>query len=307
MGPLKAPYMSDHAGTNNGAVYLKLVMTAMFWGGTFIATRIAAQTFGPFTGAGIRYTIALVFLLPLAFHQNRQMFRIKGSQLPILILLGLSGIFAYNYFFFKGLKTIPASRGALLAALNPTIVMVLSAIVYKEKITLRKLIGIIISLTGVVIVISRGKIIELLSSIESGDLFMLGCPLTWAVYTLAARPALKHASPLQATTWASLSGGLMLLLLAFTEPYPQDVPLKVWGALFYLGLIGTVVAFVWYYDGIKKIGPTRASIFNNLVPVFAVLFSVIILKEKVSWYTWIGGGMVIGGVLFVNLQRRIIR
>ncbi len=276
----------------------------MFWGGTFIATRIAAQTFGPFTGAGIRYLFALVLLLPLAFRQNRQLFRIQSAQLPVLMLLGFSGIFAYNYFFFKGLKTIPASRGALLAALNPTIVMILSSLVYKEKITLRKLIGIMISLTGVVIVISRGKVNELLSSLETGDLFMLGCPVTWAVYTLAARPALKQTTPLQATAWASLSGLVMLMLFATTEPFPVDIPAKVWAALLYLGVIGTVVAFVWYYDGIKKIGPTRTSIFNNLVPVFAVIFSVIILREKVSWYTWIGGAMVIGGVLFVNLQAR---
>ncbi|HEX5668405.1 MAG TPA: DMT family transporter [Chitinophagaceae bacterium] len=299
--------MNEQAGHTNTNVYLKLVMTAMFWGGTFIATRIAAQTFGPFTGAGYRYIFALVLLLPLAFRQNRRLLRVQASQLPVLLLLGFTGIFAYNYFFFKGLKTIPASRGALLAALNPTIVMIISAMVYKEEITMRKLAGIMISLTGVVIVISRGKVTELLSSLETGDLFMLGCPLTWAVYTLAARPALRHTTPLQATTWASLSGVIMLLLFSITEPYPVEVPLKVWVALLYLGLIGTVVAFVWYYDGIRKIGPTRTSIFNNLVPVFAVLFSVIILKEKVSWYTWIGGAMVIGGVLFVNLQKKIIR
>jgi drug/metabolite transporter (DMT)-like permease len=94
----------------------------------------------------------------------------------------------------------------------------------------------------------------------------------------------------------------MLLLFAATEPIPAAVPWKVWGALAYLGIVGTVVAFVWYYDGIRRIGPTRTSIFNNLVPVFAVLFSVLILQEQVSWYTWLGGAMVIGGVLFVNLR-----
>lgn len=288
----------------NRYVYMKLVFVTMAWGGTFIATRIAAQTFGPFTGASYRYAFALVFLLPLALRQNRKLFSVKPSQLPVLMLLGFSGIFAYNYFFFKGLKTIPASRGALLAALNPTIVMLLSAVFYKEKITARKLTGILVSLAGVVIVISRGRVTELISSLETGDLFMLGCPVTWAMYTLAARPALKHTTPLQASTWASLSGCLMLLMFSSTEPYPVEIPVKVWWALLYLGMIGTVVAFVWYYDGIKKIGPTRTSIFNNLVPVFAVIFSVLILREEVSWYTWVGGAMVIGGVLFVNLQRK---
>jgi drug/metabolite transporter (DMT)-like permease len=294
--------MHGETGKANGIVYLKLVMTAMFWGGTFISTRIASQTFGPFTGASFRYAIAIAFLLPLAFRENRQVWRVNRQALPFLFLLGFSGIFAYNYFFFKGLKTIPASRGALLAALNPIFVMLLSAWVYRERITLRKLTGILISLAGVVIVISRGKVTELLSSLETGDLFMLGCPITWAIYTLAARPALKHTSPLQATAWASSTGLLMLLLFAATEPIPAAVPWKVWGALAYLGIVGTVVAFVWYYDGIRRIGPTRTSIFNNLVPVFAVLFSVLILQEQVSWYTWLGGAMVIGGVLFVNLR-----
>ena len=282
-------------------IYLYLPGTAMFWGGTFVFTRIAAQTFGPFTGAGLRYAIALVFLLPMAWKQNRNAFRITLSKFPALFLSGFMGVFAYNFFFFKGLKTTPASRGALLAALSPSLVMLISSIVYKEKLSLRKITGIIISLFGVVVVISRGHFIELLSSIETGDLFMLGCPVTWAFYTLAGRAAVKHHTPLQTTTWASISGLALLFLFSFTEPMPTTVPISVWVSLGYLGIMGTVVAFVWYYDGIRAIGATRAAIFNNLVPVFAVIFSVFILQENVSWYTWLGGLLVISGVLFVNL------
>ena len=283
--------------------YIKLVLVCLFWGGTFISTRIAAQTFGPFTGASIRYSIALIFLLPMAWKQNRQLFAIRKNQLPLLLLLGFSGIFAYNFFFFKGLKTIPASRGALLAALNPIFVMLMSAVIYKERITMRKITGIIISLMGVIIVISRGKVTELLSGLELGDLFMLGCPLTWAIYTMAGKPVLKHTTPLQASAWASLSGLIMLLLFSTGETFPVNIPAKVWVALAYLGIVGTVIAFVWYYDGIKTIGPMRTAIFTNLVPVFAVLLSVIILHEQVSWYTWIGGALVVGGVLLVTRKQ----
>jgi drug/metabolite transporter (DMT)-like permease len=285
-------------------VYLKLVMVALFWAGTFIATRVASQTFEPFSGAFIRYAIALIFLLPLAFRQNRQWFRVNRKQLPVLLLLGFSGIFAYNFFFFKGLKLIPASRGALLVGLNPTLVMLTSAIFLKERITGRKVLGIFISLLGVAIVISRGKLFALLSSLETGDLFMLGCPITWAIYTMAGREALKHTTPLQASTWASLSGSLMLLAFTGTESFPPHVPFNVWVALAYLGVVGTVIAFVWYYDGISRIGAMRTSIFTNLIPVFAVILSVLILKEQVSWYTWVGCALVIGGVLFVNLSSR---
>src|SRR6476620_7263314 len=98
----------------NSVVYLKLVMVALFWAGTFISTRIASQIFEPFTGAFIRYAIALLLLLPLALRQNRKLFSVEKKNLPVLLLLGFTGIFAYNFFFFKGLKTVPASRGALL-------------------------------------------------------------------------------------------------------------------------------------------------------------------------------------------------
>jgi drug/metabolite transporter (DMT)-like permease len=168
---------------------------------------------------------------------------------------------------------------------------------------MRKITGIIISLMGVIIVISRGKVTQLLSGLELGDLFMLGCPLTWAIYTMAGKPVLKHTTPLQASAWASLSGLIMLLLFSTGETFPVNIPAKVWVALAYLGIVGTVIAFVWYYDGIKTIGPMRTAIFTNLVPVFAVLLSVIILHEQVSWYTWFGGALVIGGVLLVTRRQ----
>jgi drug/metabolite transporter (DMT)-like permease len=281
-------------------IYFKLVLVALFWGGTFIATRIAAQTFEPFQGSLMRYLIACIFFLPLAWKSNRVFLKVDKKQFWLLFSLGLTGIFAYNYFFFRGLKLVPASHGALLVALNPLIVMLFSAIWYKEKITLLKTGGILLSLTGVVIVISRGKVGELFQSFELGDAFMLGCPVTWAIYTLVAKEALKKSTPLVASTWASFTGCIMLALFASAETFPASVPAKVWVALAYLGIIGTVVAFVWYYDGIKKLGATRTAVFNNLVPVFALVLSVLILHETVSWYTYTGALLVIGGVLLIN-------
>jgi drug/metabolite transporter (DMT)-like permease len=281
-------------------IYIKLTLVALFWGGTFIATRIAAQTFEPFLGATLRYAIASLFLLPIAWKANTHFFSLKGRQFWLLCLLGFSGIFAYNFFFFKGLKLVPASHGALLVALNPSIVMVLSALWYREKISILQIAGVLLSLFGVTIVISKGMIGQLFSSFELGDAFMLGCPLTWAIYTLAGKEALKKNSPLQASAWAALTGLVMLIIFSFSEPIPEAVSTKVWIALAYLGVVGTVIAFIWYYDGIRKIGATRTSIFNNLVPVFALILSVLILHEEVSWYTWLGGLLVICGVLLTN-------
>jgi drug/metabolite transporter (DMT)-like permease len=158
----------------------------------------------------------------------------------------------------------------------------------------------LLSLSGVALVISRGNLPDLFSSFQWGDAFMLGCPVTWAIYTLAGKDALKTTTPLQASAWASMTGCIMLLLFTGTETYPDYVPDKVWIALAYLGMIGTVLAFVWYYEGVMKLGVTKTAIFNNLVPVFALILSVFILKEQVHMYTYIGAALVIGGVIIIN-------
>lgn len=289
-------------GKNHLLTYLKLILVSLFWGGTFIATRIATNVFQPFTGATSRYFIAILFLIPIAYFRYKNFFRITFRQFGLFFLIGLSGIFAYNFFFFQGLKSIPASRGALIVALNPTMVLIISSIIYREKITLQKAMGIILSLCGVVMVISRGHLMEIFNQIGEGDLYMFGCPVSWAIYTIVGRETLKVSTPLVATAWGSVLGIILLFIFSFSETYPDVVPLNVWLSIIYLGVFGTVIAFVWYYDGIKQIGPSRASIFNNLVPVFALMLSGIILKESISWYSWIGILFVISGIITSNIQ-----
>jgi drug/metabolite transporter (DMT)-like permease len=241
-------------------------------------------------------------LLPLALRSDAHFWRRGFKQIFPLALLGLSGVFAYNYFFFKGLRMVETSHAALIVALNPIMVMLFSAWRYGEKIRGFRLAGMLLALTGVLFVISRGRPAAILTAFEWGDFFMLGCPITWAAYTIAGRNVLKSITPLQATAWASLLGGTMLSVAALFEPHPNVVPLNVWISLAYLGLVGTVLAFIWYYQGVLALGVTRTAIFNNLVPVFALLLSVTVLQESVPVYTWIGATLVVAGVVLTNIR-----
>lgn len=281
-------------------VYFKLVLVALFWAGTFIATRMAAQVFGPFTGASFRYVIALSLMIPLCLFQDKHFFRITRKQLLQLSLLGLTGIFGYSFFFFNGMKLVPASHGALLVALNPAFVMVLTSWQSKKRIGNWKLLGLALSLIGVVIVISRGNYSNIFSGFQWGDAFMLGCPITWALYTFFAGSALKTVKPMQAATWATLTGWIMILLFVPFEPFPTVVKPEIWMAVSYLGIFGTVLGFVWYYEGIQKIGALKTSVFNNLIPVFALALSVLILGEHLEPSTLWGAGFVITGVVIIN-------
>lgn len=272
----------------------------LFWAGGFIATRVAAQTFGPFTGAFLRYLLACALLVPMTLRNAPGLLRVDRRQIWRLCLLGFSGVFAYNYFFFNGLKLVPASHGALVVALNPAMVMLFSAWRYGEPVKGLRLLGLLLSMAGVAFVISRGHPTRLLEGFEWGDAFMLGCPLTWAVYTLVGREALRSSTPTEATTWASVTGGVMLLLFALFEEQPVAVPLEAWVSLAYLGIIGTVLAFIWFYEGVGLLGASRAAIFNNLIPVFTLVLSVLILDEEVPSYTYAGAALVLTGVTLVN-------
>ena len=124
-----------------------------------------------------------------------------------------------------------------------------------------------------------------------------------AAYTVLGRHALKGLSPIAATTYASLWG---LLLLSFGAVFqlPQldrsHLSLPVLASIAYLGIFGTVIGFVWYYEGVKKIGPARTAVFNNLVPVFGISFGALLLGEPILASMVIGGLLVIAGVSLTN-------
>ena len=144
-------------------MYLKLVLTTFFWGGTFVAARFAMREAPPFFAASCRFLIASAVLVPLAAWQSRpegRCFPVPGSlrQLAGLFSLGLTGVFLYNAVFFTGLKFTTASNGALIVAVNPLLTAVLSAIWLRERVSPGQAAGLLLSLFGVAVVIARGSL-----------------------------------------------------------------------------------------------------------------------------------------------------
>ncbi|MBF2077058.1 MAG: DMT family transporter [Synechococcales cyanobacterium T60_A2020_003] len=288
-------------------VYPKLILTMAFWGGTFIAARIAVQTMEPFAAAFCRFAIASLCLVALTLRLEGKFPRLTSRQLPFLILLGLSGIFAYNAFFFLGLQTVPASRAALIVATNPVFIAIFSALLLKEPLTRLKGMGIALSLTGVTVVISGGNPLALLAGdMGRGELYILGCVLSWVVYTLVGKRVMGELSPLITTTYSCLFGTLALLIVALFRGFATDwttfAP-EAWMSVAYLGILGTATGFNWYYEGVLAIGSAKASVFINLVPVFAIALAALLLGESITLPLVIGGALVISGVYLTNCSR----
>lgn len=285
-------------------IYGKLFITACIWGGTFVAARVVARNVPPFTASFLRFIVASFFLMLLILKREGCLPALKKDQWLQVVLLGMTGIFAYNAFFFLGLKTITASRASLIIACNPVFISILSVLLFKEKITTGKMVGIVLCLAGAIIVISRGNPVQIMQgNLGWGEIYILGCVVSWVAYSLIGKVIMNDLSPLAAVTWSCLIGTLALLLPACSEGFPMNlgqVAIVDCVGLFYLGFFGTVLGFIWYYEGIKAVGPSRAAVFINFVPVSGVFLGWLLLNELINLSLILGAVLVIGGVYLTN-------
>ena len=283
--------------------YLKLLLMAFFWGGTFVVGRTLAQTVGPFAAAFFRFAIASVFLVLLLRRAEGKLHWPEKSQIIPIILLGLTGALLYNFFFLKGLKMVEAGRASVIIANNPIFIALLSAYFFKERLNLVKVIGIIISVGGAIVVISRGRVFEIFQGgLGLGEVYIFGCVASWVVFSLIGKAVMNDLSPLRSVTYTSIVGTLLLAVPAFLEGGFSFLgySLSEWAMIFYLGFFGTVLGFLWYYQGIQKIGPTRAGLFINFVPISAILLAFIFLGEPITMSLLIGTVLVSSGVYLTN-------
>ncbi|KAA8731302.1 DMT family transporter [Acinetobacter qingfengensis] len=284
-------------------IYLKLTCVALLWGGTFIAGRIVAADIPPYAAALLRFMIASALLIIILVKVEGSFKRISLSQHFLAAGMGLTGVFTYNIFFFNALSHMEAGRTALFVSLSPILTVIAARFFFKEKLAVLNYYGVIIAFLGTLIVVTKGQLFsQLSSSFGVGELMMSGAVLSWVIYTLLCRQS-KFLSPLIMTTYSTLWGTLFLLISSIPKIQQwQTLNFKFSTCLsiIYLGAFGTVLAFIWYMQGIAKIGTSRTIIFNNLVPVFAILLSFFILNEPITLSMLIGGVLCFSGVLLTN-------
>jgi drug/metabolite transporter (DMT)-like permease len=288
-------------------IHIKLLLMAIFWGGTFIAGRSLALEAGPFCGAFLRFLVAAVFLVAMTLRIERRIHWPQKKHLLPLFLMGMTGVFLYNVFFLKGLKLIEAGRASIIIANNPIFIALMSALIFRDRLNLLKVAGILISVTGAFIVITRGQLLTGLGGgFGRGELFIFGCVASWVAYSLLGKSVMSDLSPLTAVTGSAVIGAVCLFPAALMEGLggAAGYSLTAWASVFYLGFFGTVLGFVWYYEGIRRIGAVRAGLFINFVPVSAVFLAFLILDEPLTLSLLIGAVLVSSGVYLTTLGSR---
>ena len=288
-------------------IYARLLLTALFWGGTWIAGRVAVQEASPFAVASWRFFIATLALgILLALREGWP--RWSGRQCLMLAALALTGIFFYNVFFLYGLRYVEAGRGALVTALIPAMVALADWLLFRFPMPPTKALGIVLALSGCLLVVTRGHPTRLLTGeVGFGEWLLMGSVVSWVSYTLISRNISRQLSPLSMAFGGCLMGWLMLTAAALADGTLFDLGAISWrggSSIVFLGLLGTAVAFTWYSEAISLIGTTQSAAFINLVPVFAVLLGTLLLGERLGIAVLGGGVVIILGVFMTNRSAR---
>jgi drug/metabolite transporter (DMT)-like permease len=236
----------------------------------------------------------------------------KARRLPPLtrahalsvIVLGVTGVFVYNAMFFKGLSLIEASRASLIIAACPAFIALGSGVFFRERLGLVRVTGIGLSILGAATVISRGDLRRLWAGgVGPGELLILGCVLSWVAYSLMGKVVMRTLAPLVTVFYSVAVGSVALFVSACFEGLGANLSRASaldWLAIVYMAVFATVIGYVWFYEGVKSIGATRAGLFINLVPVFAVLLAFLILGEPLTASVGVGAVLVLSGVYLTN-------
>lgn len=288
--------------------YLKLCLTAMFWGGAFIAGKHVSDHLGSFAIAFLRFALAAVFLLAMVWRRYGMLPRPDRRQIMAILLLGATGVFAYNALFFKGLSLIEASRASVIIATSPVFIAIGSAAIFKEKLGWLRSLGVLLAILGAAVVVSRSDLRQVLAGGAGlGEVLIFGCVLSWAAYSLIGKTVMRDLSPLVAVCYSTVAGSVALFIAACFAGLGSDVSRATaldWLAIIYMALFATVLSFVWFYEGIRTIGPTRASLCINFVPVFAVLLAFLLLGEPLTVSLALGTTLVLSGTYLTNTASR---
>jgi len=286
----------------NQYAYVLLILANMIWGGNFVIGRIAADYFPPVTFSLLRWTIAFVVLTPFMYKKLQADWRILWSHKWILLLLTGTGIAGYNTIVYFALHFTTSINAAVVNSTTPLFIAIFSIFLLKERLTSIQIAAIGISIIGVVFILSQGSLDILKTlSFNIGDLFVVIAVICWSLYSIIIK---KYSTVLPTHTTlyvTSFMGVLILIPLSLLELSQPDVHVLFTASsisiLFYVGILASIVAFLSWNTGVPKVGPAKAGIFLNLLPVFAAIFSTMFTNESLLWYQLVGGLIVISAVL----------
>ena len=286
--------------------YLVLSVAPLCWAGNIVLARGVADLIPPVAFAFWRWTLAFVLILPITLRHLAQDRKEIARRWKILFLLALLGISSFNTLLYTAVHTTTAINGSLIQSTMPAVIVLLSLILYREKVATHQMGGVMLCILGACLIVLRGDLKTLVTmSFVQGDLLMIIAVSAYGLYSamLRRRPAIHPLSFLSTTFFLGAAGLFPLYLaeLANTGLFAlnQDIVFSV----LYVAIFPSIAAYFCWNKGVDLVGPNRAGLFINLIPAFASLLSVWLLGESIQLFHIGGMALILGGMALFYLTK----
>jgi len=282
---------------------ITLSIVAVTWAGSFIFIKLGLREVPPVTLALLRFALAfpvigIVTFLTGANKDAEVNLRKDFVPLSILALTGVTLIYIFQYY---SMKYTSASTGSIIMNTTVIFMAIFSAIILKEKIGARKIIGILLAFFGLFITLSKCslEIFRFDAQELFGNALMIGSAICWAIYSIYSKKSLQSYSPMVSTTVVFGLGAFYLVPFALLES-PLSVIPKItwvgWASILYLSLLSSVLGYVLWNRGLTRMETVKAGMFLYLIPILTTILSYVFLGEEITYATVAGGALVIIGI-----------
>ena len=302
----RAPHTGAGGGLFSNA-YLLLVLTTLFWAGNSVAGKFAAGSIPPLTLTAIRWVFTAAILYILARPHLEEAWPVLRARWRYLFALGSIGFAMFNFAFYAALNYTTAINVAIEQSGMPMVIILASYLIYREPVTRLQLAGVAVTIVGVLVTATHGDIGTLVRlEMNIGDAIMMIAVLAYSAYSVALRH--KPKIPWQPFMFAlALSAAIAALPGLAFDLAAGRLPAAAWvtpAVLLYVIIFPSLLAQIFYMRAIELIGANRASLFINLVPVFATALAVTLLGEQFRTYQMLGLGLVISGIAMAEFSAR---
>ena len=296
--------------SKNKIAYIFLIFATLFWSGNFIVGKAASLfEIPPFTLNFYRWLFAWLILAPFTF---KEIFKKKNyilRNINLILILGITSITLFNSIVYYALNFTQVISGVLMISTIPVMIIFFCWIFKIERTNFYQILGVIFSLLGVVVIVTKADLGKLLNlNFNKGDLWMVVAMFSWAMYSALLRKKkfeLSQISFLQTI----ISAGLILLLPAYLIEmalgYRLNIHLPFILTLSYVVLFPGLASFFFWIKGISIIGSNRAGIFLHLMPIFSTVMAILIFKEKFMIFHLIGALLIVTGIILSSKGSKI--
>ena len=290
--------------------FIYLTLAVLFWSGNFVFGRMVSSDIEPMQLSFFRWFFVFLLLLPYLLFRFKYIFNILKKEYLILITFGTLGIAGFNTFLYYGLQTTTATNGLLINSSIPVIIVLLSAFILKIKLTKVQTFGIILSTLGVVFLILKGNIENILTlEFTHGDLWILLACLTWATYCVLLKYKPKELNSFDFLSITTFIGIIILTIAFFILGYSLEFSFlnneKVLYPLIYIVIFPSILSFYFWNKATVELGANKAGQFTHLMPIFGAILAYIFLGEVLEFYHLLGATFIAIGIYLSIFLKKV--